>query len=138
MPKIPSLPRIPGLPDPRRRISVPSNLESVTTIGPEQDAEDAGLTRSAVDAIWEGAVSLYRSGVHPAVQVCVRRRGAVVLDRAIGHARGNGPSDPEDNATVAATPDTPFLIYSASKAITAFVVHRLIERGLVDLQAPVC
>ena len=34
----------------------------------------------------------------------MRREGEVVLDRAIGHARGNGPDDPEDAEKVAATP----------------------------------
>jgi CubicO group peptidase (beta-lactamase class C family) len=69
--------------------------------------------------------------------VCVRRDGAVVLDRAIGHARGNGPRDGEDAEQVPATPETPFLIYSGSKAITAFVVHMLHERGALDIEDPV-
>lgn len=138
MPKIPSLPRIPGLPDPLRRISLPADLDSVTTFGPERDPEEGGLTRSAVDAIWKAAVELYRSRVHPAVQVCVRRQGAVVLDRAIGHARGNGPQDGPEAEKVLATHETPFLIYSGSKAITAFLVHLLHEKGVLDIQRRVC
>jgi CubicO group peptidase (beta-lactamase class C family) len=110
----------------------------VTTIGAEQDPEEGGLTRAAVAAIWKGAVGLYRSGVHPAVQVCVRRQGAVVLDRAIGHARGNGPQDGSGTEKVLATPETPFLIYSGSKAITAFLVHLLHERGALDIERRVC
>lgn len=137
MPGIPSLPRIPGLPDPLRRIRLPDDLESVTTIGEEIEPSAAGLDRRAVRRIWRGALDLYRSGVHPAVQVCVRREGLVVLDRAIGHARGNGPGDPEDADKVLATPGTPFLIYSGSKAVTAFVVHLLADRGMVDLDDPV-
>lgn len=138
MPKIPSLPRIPGLPDPLRRIRLPPDLDSVTTIGSEQDPEEGGLKRSALEAIWKSAVDLYRSGVHPAVQVCIRRQGAVVLDRAIGHARGNGPQDGPEAERVLATPETPFLIYSGSKAITAFVVHLLHARGVIDIERPVC
>jgi CubicO group peptidase (beta-lactamase class C family) len=38
---------------------------------------------------------------------------------------------------VPATVDTPFCVYSASKAITAFVVHTMIERGLLGLDDPV-
>jgi CubicO group peptidase (beta-lactamase class C family) len=38
---------------------------------------------------------------------------------------------------VPATVDTPFCVYSTSKAITAFVVHKLVERGLLDLHDPV-
>jgi len=91
----------------------------------------------AVERIWDDAVSWYRSGVHPTIQVCVRREGAVVLDRAVGHARGGGPSDPEDGDRVAATPETPFTIYSGAKGITAFVVHLLHERGALDIGLPV-
>ena len=83
-------------------------------------------------------MSLYRSGVHPAVQVAVRRDGALVLDRAIGHARGNGPRDGEDAEKLAATPGTPFVIYSGAKAVTAFVVHMLHDRGELDIEDPVC
>src|SRR5881227_2941770 len=137
MPRIPSLPRVPVGPDPLRRIRIPDDLDSVVTVGAEADPADGGMDTEAVDRIWKAAVNLYRSGVHPAVQVCVRREGAVVLDRAIGHARGNGPREPADAKKVAATPDTPFLIYSGAKAITAFVVHTLNERKLLDIRKPV-
>jgi CubicO group peptidase (beta-lactamase class C family) len=75
--------------------------------------------------------------VHPALQVCVRRHGVVVLDRAVGHAHGNGPKDPPDAPKTPVATDTPFCVYSASKAITAFVVHKMVERGLVGLDDPV-
>ncbi len=135
--EIPALPRLPGLPDPLRRVGLPEDLESVTTRGEEPEAEEAGLQRRAVDAIWKGVTDLYRSGVHPAIQICVRRHGTVVLNRAIGHARGNGPGETDEARKVPATPETPFLIYSGSKAITAFVVHILVDRGVLDLDAPV-
>src|SRR5579884_1380267 len=137
MVEIPSLPRIPGLPDPLRRIRMPEDFEAVTTIGDEHDPAAAGVDERALDRIWSGAIDLYRSGVHPAVQVCVRRHGVVVLDRAIGHARGNGPDDREQTEKVLATPETPFLIYSGSKAVTAFVVHLLADRGVLSLEQPV-
>ena len=78
-------------------------------------------------------MDLYRSGVHPGLQLCVRREGKVVLDRAIGHARGNGPGDPEDVPKVPMTPDVPACIYSASKAVTAMVIHLLDERGKLHI-----
>lgn len=137
MPQIPTLPRIPGLPDPLRRIRLPADLDAVTTVGTEEDAAVVGMAPESVEQIWDGAVDLYRSGVHPAVQVCVRRHGAVVLNRAIGHARGNGPHDPPGSEQVLATPGTPFLIYSGSKAITAFVVHLVAERGALAIDDPV-
>ena len=133
MPRIPSVPRLPGVPDALRRIRVPRDLDAVTSVGPEEDPGAGGMSDEAAGRIWRAAVDLYRSGVHPAVQVCVRREGAVVLDRAIGHARGNGPRDRDDAEKVAATPDTPVLIYSGAKAVTAFVVHLLHERGALDV-----
>jgi CubicO group peptidase (beta-lactamase class C family) len=115
-------------------VRIDEDLEPVTTVGREDDPAATGIDEHAVAEIWKGAVELYRSGVHPAVQVCVRRNGAVALDRAIGHARGNGPHDAEGTEKVKATPATPFVIYSGSKAITAFVVHLLHDRGALDIE----
>ncbi len=131
---IPPLPRPPlGLPDPLRRIRVPRDLDSVTDVGPEDPPEAGDVTARRVEAIWSSVQDWYRSGVHPALQVCVRRHGAVILNRAIGHSRGNGPRDGKNAERVPVAVDTPFCVYSASKAITAFVVHKLIERGLLRL-----
>ena len=129
---IPSIPRLPIVPDPLRRIRVPSDLTAITSSGPEDDPGELGT--DGVEGIWKAAVDLYRSGVHPALQICVRHRGAVVLNRALGHARGNGPGDDADTPKVAATPDTPILIYSGAKAITAMVVHLMAERGLLAIE----
>ncbi len=133
LPSLPSLPRPPIGPDPLRRIRVPGDLDSITTVGEEADPEAAGMSREAVERIWDAAVAWYRSGIHPAIQLCLRRNGLVVIDRAIGHARGNGPKDSEDEPKVPATPGTPFCIFSASKAVTAMVVHLLDERGALSI-----
>ena len=132
------IPRLPLVPDPLRRIKVPSDLDPVTSAGDEADPGAAGMTGEAVERIWGSVQRLYRSGVHPAISVCVRREGEVVLERAIGHARGVGPGEPKDAAPVPATPATPFTIFSASKAITAVVAHLLDERGLIHLGDRVC
>ena len=126
------------MPDPLRRIRIPDDLESVTTVGDEVEAESAGMGADAVERIWNDAVSWYRSGVHPALQVCVRREGQVVLDRAIGHARGNGPKDSEEAEKELVTTETPSTIYSGAKAITAFVTHLCHERGWIDIGLPIC
>jgi len=136
-PSVPGIPRLPFVPDLLRRIRVPDDLDAVTDVGAESPAEAAGVSAENVDAIWKSVVSWYRSGVHPAMQICVRRNGEVILDRAIGHARGNGPADDDNVEKVPATVDTPFCVYSTSKAITAFVIHKLCERGLVGLDDPV-
>jgi CubicO group peptidase (beta-lactamase class C family) len=136
LPSLPGIPRLPFVPDPLNRVHIPRDLDSVTTVG--EEAPDGGtIGVDGVEGIWKAAQAMYRSGVHPAVQVCVRREGEVVLDRAIGHARGNGPDDPKITPKVAATPDTPMTVYSAAKGVTAFVVHKLIEKGFFGLDDPV-
>ncbi len=132
----PSVPRLPFVPDPLRRVRVPRNLGGVTDRG-EEDPRAGGLSKASVDRIWRAATDLYRSGVHPALQLCLRRNGEVVLDRAVGHARGNGPQDPEDTERVPVSVDTPFCVYSTSKAVTAMVVHMLDERGALSIDDPV-
>lgn len=134
MPSIPSIPRLPLVPDLLRRSQIPKDLDAATATGPEEKPEAGGLESENVERMWKAGLDLYRSGVHPALQLCVRRHGRVVLDRAIGHARGNGPSDSADEPKVAATPDTSFCVYSSSKAITAMVVHLLDERGALDIE----
>jgi CubicO group peptidase (beta-lactamase class C family) len=130
---MPRIPRLPFVPDPLGRIHVPSNLKAITRAGEEAAPEQAGLTHRQVERMWSAARALYQTGVHPALALCVRRHGHVVIDRAIGHARGNGPQDPPDAPKEPATPDTPFCVFSTSKGITALVVHLLGDRGLLDI-----
>lgn len=99
----------------------------------ECDPRDAGLDRDAVEAIWRSVVRLYRTGLHPAIALCLRRRGRIVLERAIGHLRGNAPDDPPDGPKVPIRYDSLFNLFSASKAVTAMLVHLLDERGLLHI-----
>ncbi len=59
---------------------------------------------------------------------------AVVADGRVVHARGFGDADARGRAT---TPDTPFVIGSATKPITALAVMQLVDAGKVDLDDPV-
>lgn len=120
---------------PEGRIRVPDDLEAVTDIGEE---DHSGLDAAAAGRIWQAARHWYSAGMHPAIQVCVRHRGRVVLDRAIGHGWGNGPDDPADAERVPVTTATPFCAYSAAKAISTTVVHMLVERGHFSLDDRVC
>ncbi|MGI8680376.1 MAG: serine hydrolase domain-containing protein [Jatrophihabitans sp.] len=116
-----------------RRVHVPHDLDAVTCVGPEDDPESAGLDARTVERIWAAAVDLYRTGGHPAVQLCLRHRGRVVVNRSIGHAKGNGPGERDPDAQVLATTDTPFCVYSASKAWTATIALMLVEQGVFTL-----
>jgi CubicO group peptidase (beta-lactamase class C family) len=123
------IPRLPLVPDPFRRIEVPDDLAAITAHGEEAPPQAGGLDAEGIDRIWGSVEGLFRSGVHPAVGLCLRRHGEVVLDRAIGWARGVGPDEPDDAERVPATPATPYVVFSTSKAVTATLVHLLDERG---------
>jgi CubicO group peptidase (beta-lactamase class C family) len=118
---------------------IPRDLDSVITIDDkkEVDPRDVGMSAADVDAIWGNIVKVYKTGVHPAITVNIRRQGKVLMSRAIGHTTGNGPNDDRDTPKVLATPDTPMCLFSTSKGITALLMHMLAEEGLVNIMDPV-
>lgn len=116
-------------------IRVPADLDAITDIG---DEEPRALNAIAVEQIWDAARHWYRAGMQPAIQLCLRYNGIVVLNRAIGHGWGNGPTDPVGAEQVPVTTGTPFCVYSAAKAISTTVVHMLVERGSFALDDRVC
>jgi CubicO group peptidase (beta-lactamase class C family) len=120
---------------PDGKIRVPADLDAVTTIADEDHSDIDG---AAVERIWQAARHWYEAGMHPAIQLCIRHHGRVVLNRAIGHGWGNAPTDAPDAEKIPATTDTPFCVYSAAKGITATVVHMLVERGVFSLDDRVC
>lgn len=99
----------------------------------EVDPRRVGLEPADVEAMWSAVVRLYETGLHPAIGLCVRRRGLVILDRAIGHLRGNAPEDPPHATKVPIRYDSLFNFFSASKAVTAMVIHLLDEKGVLHL-----
>ena len=68
--------------------------------------------------------------LHPGAALTVRRRGQVVLEAYGGTARPG-----ERGAPV--TPETLFLVFSATKPLTAVAVLLLAERGQLSLDSPV-
>lgn len=67
-----------------------------------------------------------RAGLQPAAQMVVAKDGEVLYDHALGSVEGK-PT----------TPEIPFLTFSCTKAFTAACLHKLIEEGKIDLEAPV-
>lgn len=120
------------------RCAIPRDLDAVTAIGPEEELTGTGIEQDAIDAVWKAARAFYRTGITPALQLCIRRRGRIVLNRALGHARGNAPGDPSDAPKVPATTETPSNVFSTAKLITAMVIHKLDERGVLHLEDRVC
>ena len=76
------------------------------------ETESPGESLSRVVALIEGRPA--------AAQICVVRHGQVILDRAVN-----------------CRPDDLFWIFSASKPLTALLVHRLAEQGAISLDDPV-
>ena len=117
------------------KIRVPTDLDGVTAIGAEDHSQ---IDKAAVDRIWQAARHWYEAGMQPAIQLCIRQHGRVVLNRAIGHGWGNAPTDAPDAEKIPVTTDTPFCVYSAAKGITATVVYMLVDRGVFALDDRVC
>ena len=121
----------------QHNISVPRSLAGITrTADNEVDPGLLGLMEQDRDAIWRAIKDLYRTGAYPAIAICIRRHGEILLNRTIGHAKGNGLTDTNVEKVIA-SPDTPFCLFSASKAITAMLIHLLEERKQINLFNPV-
>jgi len=118
---------------------VTDDLNSVTQYDPQSEVnpETVGMSFKQRDAIWRATELLYKTGASPAITLCIRRKGQIILNRAIGHARGNGPEDHQHTPKVLATPDTRICLFSASKVVTAMLVHLLDEMGELDLLDPI-
>jgi CubicO group peptidase (beta-lactamase class C family) len=122
-----------------KRAPVPKRLASVTSIARERevDPRSVGVDAEGVDAIWQAVKTLYRAGVQPAMQLCIRRRGQILLDRAIG-CGGGGPDGTARCRESPRTHGDAVQYVLRSKAVTAMVIHSLDEQHLLHLDDPVC
>ena len=111
--------------------------ETSTRAQVEVDPRSVGISNEDIDAIWNAAVAAHRTGLYPALGLCIRRRGQVVLDRTLGYATGGAPFDSLTGPKQNATPATLFNLFSASKMVTAMLVHLCDQRGLLHLDDPV-
>ena len=111
---------------PLRALVTVGDPTEVTRIGTE-DRRDRRL-----EPVWRDVERLYAGGLHPAIALHVVRRGRVVLDRTIGHVH----NAPGGQTGPVATPDTLFSLFSASKIVTATLVHALIDDGVLSLDRP--
>ena len=127
-----------GWPIPNSRCRVSGDLEPITCIGEEETPAISELGPRALDGIWNLTENLYRSGAHPAIQLCIRHNGRRVLHRSIGHAFGNAPGDPPNIPEVPLTLETPINLFSSAKAVSAMVMHKLDEENVLRIDDRVC
>ncbi|WP_159267849.1 serine hydrolase domain-containing protein [Zhongshania aliphaticivorans] len=112
---------------------MPEDISTLIDIGRnEVPATQQGLAQDDIDKLWRHAESLFSSGMHPMVSVCLRRGGDVLLNRTLGYADGANHTQPR-----VASLQTPVCLFSASKAVSAMLIHKLAEDGLIDLLNPV-
>src|SRR5689334_23544841 len=113
------------------RALVPDDLAEVVTIdtAAETDPKDLGLDPARVENVWDAVEDLYKTGLQPAMTLTIRRQGKVVLKRSVGCISGNLPGEP--GPAVKLSPDSPISLFSASKAISALLVHKLVEQNKI-------
>lgn len=100
---------------------LPASLATLADIGDESDA--IGSARR--DAIWRSMKHFYRTGMNPAMSLAIRHRGELVFNRALGYA------DVDSGRLLKV--DDPVCLFSASKAVTALLVHLLVDQGKLRL-----
>ncbi|HEY8514592.1 MAG TPA: serine hydrolase domain-containing protein [Candidatus Binatia bacterium] len=93
-------------------------------------SRDTGTDPAALERVLETFEQLLASGTHPGAQLTVRRAGRILVQAAGGTMRPGEAGPPVTQRTL-------FLIFSATKPLTATAIHMLAERGVLDLDAPV-
>ncbi|MCO4771587.1 MAG: beta-lactamase family protein [Deltaproteobacteria bacterium] len=77
-----------------------------------------------------------RRGKFPGGQLSVRRHGRLIINEAVGNARGHGGADGQSEP-LAATTKTLFPCFSAGKAVLAIAIALLEQRGLLNVRDPI-
>jgi len=93
-------------------------------------ARETGTDPAGLENVASVFRTLLENGTHPGAQLTVRRAGQVLLQAAGGTARPGADG-------LAVGDGTLFVMFSATKPITALAIHLLAERGLLALDAPV-
>lgn len=117
---------------------MPARLSGLVSIdhAAECRPDSVGMSSADIERIWTAVERWYRTGQNPAITLVMRRRGQVVMKRAIGALRGNGPG--EHGPLEPLSPDAPICLFSASKSISALLIHKLVDDGRLRLDDRVC
>jgi CubicO group peptidase (beta-lactamase class C family) len=106
-----------------------STLTTPITYDREVSPASVGMSDASVRRIMATFEGQLARGLHPGAQMVVLRHGQVVVDRAAGIANLV--------RRTRVTPETPFLTWSCTKAFTGMCIHKLIEEGRIEWDAPI-
>jgi CubicO group peptidase (beta-lactamase class C family) len=100
-----------------------------------KDVARAGMDPRRVSGVIERFRRQQANGVFPGGQLVVRRRGVVVVDEAVGIARGF--RDDEGEPRQEFTKVRRSCIFSAGKPLVGIAIAVLEDRGAIDVERPV-
>ncbi|TVP57218.1 MAG: class A beta-lactamase-related serine hydrolase [Halomonadaceae bacterium] len=107
-------------------LTLPKRLSTLSDRGPEVRPHRGGLEQANIERVWRSMKGFYATGMNPGLALTLRRQGELVFDRTLGYA------NLETRIPLAV--DTPVCLFSASKVVTAMLIHHLAEQGLLDLE----
>ena len=98
------------------------------------DPTTVGINPAKLNRVVERFRYQQLSGAFPGGQLVVRKNNQVVLNLAIGLARGFRATETN---RIEVQQDTPFPVYSTGKPLAAIAIALLEERGLINVHAPI-
>ena len=111
--------------------TTPYDLTEFSDIDPN---ESAAANPDIVENIWQRQQAFYRCGMHPFTSLAIRHKGELIFNRSIGHAQRSLHTL---EGSIVGNVNTPVGLFSASKPVSALLVHKLAEQGLVNLLSPI-
>jgi len=99
------------------------------------EPESVGMSAKKLEKVVNIFRQQHANGGFPGGQLVVRRKGKVVVNEAIGVARGVRPN--ESSPVFNATSKTLFPVYSTGKPLAGVAIAILEDRGLLDINMPI-
>ncbi len=99
------------------------------------DPESVGMSAKTLEKVINTFRQQHANGGFPGGQLVVRRKGKVVVNEAVGVARGFRPS--ESIPVLNTTSETLFPVYSTGKPLAGVAIAILEDRSLLDINAPI-
>jgi CubicO group peptidase (beta-lactamase class C family) len=115
-------------------ISAPVAISKPAGLPTKVLSESAAVPLGKIDSLIKNGIA---SGDFPGAVVLVGQNGNILKHSAYGNAVIRDPNGQPLAQPIAAKPETIFDLASVTKLFTAVAVMQLVERGAIDLDAPV-